>query len=123
VHQKRIGPVFVPATHSIDSGLYVEYYPISTITNGAPIEFDVNASGDDYVDFANSFLYVRAKITRDDGDDLNAADTVGPLNNFRHSLLSQVEVLLNGTLIPSSMNAHAYRACLETLLSYGSRRN
>ena len=55
----------VPATQtSIDSGVYVEYHPISSITSGAPIEFDVTASGDDYLDFANSFLYVRAKITR-----------------------------------------------------------
>ncbi len=30
---------------------------------------------------ANSFLYVGVKITRDNGDDLDAADTVGPVNN------------------------------------------
>jgi hypothetical protein len=50
----------VPATQtSVESGLYVEYHPISSINGGAPIEFDVSASGDDYLDLANSFLYVR----------------------------------------------------------------
>jgi hypothetical protein len=111
----------VPATQtSIESGTYVEYHPVASITGGAPIEFDVTASGDDYLDFANSFLCVRAKITRANNDDLDAADTVGPVNNFLHSLFSQVDVLLNGTLITSSTNTYAYRAYIETLLSYGT---
>jgi hypothetical protein len=104
---------------SIESGIYVEYHPISNITGGAPIEFDVTATGDDYLDLANSFLCARAKITRINGDDLDAADTVGPVNNFLHSLFSQVDVSLNGTQITSSMNTYAYRAYIETLLSYG----
>jgi hypothetical protein len=110
----------VPATQtSIDSGVYVEYHPISSITSGAPIEFDVTASGDDYLDFANSFLCVRAKITRANGENLDATDTVGPVNNFLHSLFTQADISLNGTLITSSMNTYAYRAYIETLLSYG----
>ena len=48
-----------------------------------------------------------------------ANETVDPVNNFLHSLFSQVDVTLNGTLITSSMNTYAYRAYLETLLSYG----
>ena len=111
----------VPATQtSIDSGTYVEYRPISSITGTAPIEFDVTASGDDYLDLANSFLCVQAKIMRANIDDLNANDTVGPINNFLHSLFSQVDVSLNGTLITSSTNTYAYRAYIETLLSYGA---
>ena len=110
----------VPATQtSIDSETFVEYHPISSITGAAPIEFDVTASGDDYLDLANSFLCVRAKITRVNNDDLDANDAVGPVNNFLHSLFSQVDVSLNGTLITSSTNTYAYRAYIETLLSYG----
>jgi hypothetical protein len=64
----------------------------------------VTATGDDYLDLTNSFMCARAKNTRINGDDLDAADTVGPVNNFFHSLFSQVDVSLNGTLITSSMN-------------------
>jgi hypothetical protein len=110
----------VPATQtSIESGTYVEYHSISSLTGAAPIEFDVSASGDDYLDLANSFLCVRAKITRVNNDDLDAADTVGPVNNFLHSLFSQVDVSLNGTLTTNSTNTYAYRAYIETMLSYG----
>jgi hypothetical protein len=40
------------------------------------------------------------------------------VNNFLHSLFSQVDVSLNGTMITSSTNTYAYRAYIETLLSY-----
>ena len=39
------------------------------------------------------------------------------MNLFLHSLFSQVDISLNGTLITASTNP--YRAMLETLLSYG----
>ena len=49
---------------------------------------------------------------------LNAAD--GPVNNWMHSLFSQVDVSLNGTLVTPSTNTYAYRAYIETLLSHGA---
>jgi hypothetical protein len=97
--------------------MYVDYHPVSSITGGAPIEFDVNATAEEYLD---SLLHVRAKIVKANGEDLEAANTVGPVNNFLHSLFSQVDVSFNGTLITSSTNTYAYRAYIETLLSYGS---
>jgi hypothetical protein len=37
-----------------------------------------------------------------------------------HSLFSQVDVSLNGTLVTPSTNTYAYRAYIETLLSHGA---
>ena len=108
-----------PTQTSIESGLFVEYRPILSLTDSAPIEFEIVSSGDDYIDFANSYLHVEAKIERSDGTALDAADTVGPVNNFLHSLFSQVDVSLNGTLITNSSNTYGYRAYLESLLTYG----
>jgi hypothetical protein len=51
---------------------------------------------------------------------MEAADNVGPaMNNFLHSLFSQVDVSLNGVLITNSSNTYGYRAYIENLLSYG----
>ena len=77
-----------PTQTSIENGTWVEYHPISTITNGALIEFDVSSSGEDYMDFANSYLYVRAKLQRANGDDMENDDQVGPVNHFLHSFLT-----------------------------------
>ena len=64
-------------------------------------------------------LYVKAKVTAVDGGDLAAGAAVAPVNLFLHSMLSQVGVSLNGTLITPSTNTYPYRAMFETLLSYG----
>ena len=37
-----------------------------------------------------------------------------------HSLFSQVDVSLNGTLVTPTTNTYAYRAYIETLLSHGA---
>ena len=61
----------VPATQtSIEYGNYVEYHPLSSITDSGPIEFDVSSSGKNYLDCANTQLLVKAKITRGNGEDI-----------------------------------------------------
>ena len=94
VRQDRVS---VPPTQtSIEYGKYVEYHPLSSITDSGPIEFDVSSSGQNYfLDFANTQLLVKAKITRGNGDDITDADHVGGVNLFLHSLLQQVDVSLN----------------------------
>jgi len=111
---------FVPPTQtSKEQGSWVEYHPLTTVSDGSPIEFDVSGTGDDYIDFANTILYVKAKVTQANGNNLGADAEVGPANLFLHSLFSQVDISLNGTLKTSSTNTYPYRAMLETLLTYG----
>jgi len=108
-----------PTQTSIQQAGWVEYQPLTSILGNAPIEFDVIGSGEDYMDLANVLLYVRAKIVKNNNEDLAAAATSAPVNLLLHSMFSQVDVTLNGTLISSSTNTYPYRSMLETLLSYG----
>jgi len=108
-----------PTQSSMEQGTWIEYHPLTTVAGGSPIEFDVGASGEDYIDFANAMLYVKAKITRADGTNLAVDSPIGPSNLFLHSLFSQVDFSLNGTLITASTKTYPYRAMMETLLSYG----
>jgi len=109
---------FVPPTQtSMEQGSWVEYHPLTMVSDGWSIEFDVSGTGDDYIDFANTMLYVKAKVTQDNGNNLAANAEVGLVNLFLHSLFLQVDISLNGTLITSSTNTYPYRAMLETLLS------
>ena len=108
-----------PTQTSMEQGSWVECHPLTTVSDGSPIEFDVSGTGDDYIDFANTMLYVKAKVTQANENNLAAAAEVGPVNLFLHSLFSQVDISLNGTLITSSTSTYPYRAMLETLLTYG----
>ena len=72
------------------------------------------------MDLANTMLHVQVKVTRANGTPIDAAEPVGPVNNWLHSLFSTVDLSLNDTLVTSSsFNSYPYRAYLETLLSYG----
>jgi len=120
VQNQELDVFSVPPTQtSIEQSSWIEYHPITILADGSPIEFDVNASGEDYIDFANILLCVRAKLTAVDGANLAADAAVGPVTLFLHSMFSQVDISVNGTLITSSTNTYPYRSVLETLPSYG----
>jgi len=108
-----------PTQTSMEEGSWIEYHHLTTVADGSPIEFDVSGTGKDYIDFANTLLYVKTKLTTNDGGNLANDAAVGLVNLFLHSLFSQVDISLNGTLITSSTNTYPYRAMLETMLSYG----
>jgi len=108
-----------PTQTSMEQDSWVEYHPMTTVADGSPIEFGISGTGEDYIDFGNTMLYVKAKVTAIDGTDLAADAAFGPVNLFLHSLFSQVDISLNGTLITASTNTYPYRAMMETLLSYG----
>ena len=74
-----------PTQTSIEHGQYVEYNPIAAIALGQPIEFNISGGGQDYLDLANTQLYVKAQILRQNGNPLQDADDVGPVNLFLHS--------------------------------------
>ena len=111
----------LPATQtSIEHAQWVEHRPVASIGTGGPIEFLLPGSGDDYLDVANTYLLVRARVTKANGNDIDPNTDVGPVNNWMHSLFSQVDVTLNGTLVTPSTNTYPYRAYIETLLSHGA---
>ena len=108
-----------PTQNCIIASHVVEHQPTASLDSGGPIEFLIPGSGDDYIDLSNTMIHVQVKVTQPNGNDLDAAAPVGPVNNWLHSLWSQVDVSLNGTLVTQSSNTYAYRAYVETLLTYG----
>ena len=108
-----------PTQNCIIASHVVEHQPTASLDSGGPIEFFIPGSGDDYIDLANTKIHVQVKVTQPNGANLDAAAPVGPVNNWLHSLFSQVDVFLNGTLVTQSTNTYAYRAFVETLLTYG----
>ena len=81
-----------PSQTSIVDSHVVEHQTMASLDSGGLIEFLIPGSGDDYLDLANTILHVQVKVTRANGDDLDLADPVGPVNNWLHSLFSQVDV-------------------------------
>ena len=53
-----------------------------------------------------------------DADSLGTLEKVGVINNLGHSLWEQIVLTINDTKVMESSNNYAYKAMLETLLSY-----
>jgi hypothetical protein len=105
-----------PTNTSITQGQFDEIKP--TI-NGSTIEFNYTGT-EDYIDLSKCYLELTANIynTANKTVKLDVNDTVGPVNNFMHSLFSQVEVKLNNKLIENSNTTYAYKSYITDLLNY-----
>ena len=109
-----------PTQTSIDGVRWVEHQPLTSLDSGALIEFMLPGTGGAYVDIANTYLLIQAKVVRGVGTD-HAADTqVAPVYNWLHSLFNQMDVFINDMLVTPSSNTYPFHAYVETLLSYGA---
>ena len=109
----------MPATQvSLEKGLWIDHQPVSSVSDGGPLTF-LCPGTEDYVDLAKTILVVRAKLTKANGNDLDANEHVCIVNNFLHSLFKQVDVFLKEKQVTQATGTYAYRAYLETLLNYG----
>ena len=52
-----------PTQTAVEEGQFIEIHPLASLAPGAPIEFALSGSGEDYLDLFNTFLHVRAKVT------------------------------------------------------------
>lgn len=119
-----------PTQSSVEDGSMHCYRPMASLSDTSPIEFVVTGHGDEYIDLAHTALYILVKIIPGTKDIEAAASTstpkrqepvaVGPINNWMHSIFSQVDIYLNQKCITPPSNHYNYRAYIENLLNYGS---
>jgi hypothetical protein len=105
-----------PTVTTMANGQWVEHFPISSLEDHSPVEFDIKGNGEDYIDLAQTYLYVKVKIIQGNGANLEADAKVGPINNFLHSMFSEIDMSLNGKLVTSSTGLYPYRAYFENLM-------
>lgn len=112
----------VPATDTTcDYSMYEEYQPLVNVQDSTnKIEFKIPGNGTHYLDLNDSFIRVTLKVSKRNGNNLEATSVMGTANLFLHSLFSQLDIYFNEKLVSTSNNGYAYRAYIETLLSYGS---
>ncbi|XP_028394387.1 uncharacterized protein F54H12.2-like [Dendronephthya gigantea] len=102
----------------MEKGFWEDIDPVTSITASDTIEFLCAANSGVYIDLANSYLHIKAKITMPDGANVAQDVQVGPVNLWMHALFSQVEVFLNNKLVTPSSTAYPYRAYMETILNF-----
>ena len=108
-----------PSQTSLEKGKYIQYNPVSILSNNGPIEFLIPGESSSYIDLSNTLLHVRARVKKQNGTVLANDSNVAPVCNFLHALWSQCDLFLNGVLVTQASNTYPYRAYIKTLLSFG----
>ena len=104
-----------PTDISINAYRMVTIQPTTTGIN--PTEFIVPGL-DDFVDLGRSYFTMELSLKKDDNGNLVANQKLWPVNNLAHSIIKQIDLQLNGTLISPQSDTYHYKAYLETLLNY-----
>lgn len=97
----------------------VEFYPISPLSAGDPIQFDIPETLTQLTD-PNFFLKITVKITEGDGTPLKDNAIVAPCNLALHGIFRDVILKANGTILNQATGTYPYRAYFETNYTYST---
>ena len=89
------------------------------ITGTTPTDFQVNAQGD-FVDLNRSYFDVELQLSSTDYNNFartadNTDTMIALVNNFAHSIVKQIIMRLNETLISEQTDTYHYKVYMETL--------
>ena len=112
--------LLLPTELGFRKGKSIDCHPITSLSDGGKIEFKVSRSGKEFLDLARSYLdlYLKVKVSKPNGSNLDSAAKVGFTNYPIASLFNQVDVVLGGKLMSSATNTYAHHSILEVLLNY-----
>ena len=112
----------IPPTMTTMQGTqWNDYHPIASLdSHHAPIKFRIPLHTEFYTDLSQAYLYIKFRILKQTGEDLDTDAKVFPINNFFHSMFSGIDLYINNKMITNNSDTYPYRAYLENLFSYGS---
>lgn len=105
-----------PTNTAVIKTMEVEHQPMSALQEGSAVEILVPALTNEYWDLHNSRLYMRVKMTRKNGNDMQANDVAAPINDIFNSFWKNVELKVGQKEISHSNSMHAYRSFIDHLL-------
>ena len=110
---------------SVNTGVishkWIQYRPISQISNTGVMEFYIPGTSDRYINLKCSNLQIKGKIEKGDGSKLSDDEFVGLVNAPLHSIWSQIDLSLQQNVINNEVGTnYAYKAYLDLLLNKSS---
>jgi len=68
---------------SIENSQFVQYRPVSSLSESSTIEFDIPISPEEYLDLQNVYLWIKGKVVQQNGTDFPAAQAGSPCSPGR----------------------------------------
>lgn len=105
---------------SLYSREWIEYRPISQITEGSALDFNIPAQSSAYIDLKRSVLNVKIRLVQADNSPVQDNMVLGPVNLPLHALFSQIDVALQQTPHTQWGTNYPYKAYIDTILKTNS---
>ena len=105
----------LPTDISINAYRMVTIQPTTIGIN--PMEFIIPAL-DDYVELGRSYFTMELRLKKSTSANLVVNENLWPVNNLAHSIIKQIDLQLNGTLISPQSDTYHYKAYIEDCLNF-----
>lgn len=102
-----------PVQTSIASSSWIDFHSLSDPSSSNQLEFLINGSQDEYIDFNDTKLYLRIKVTSTPAESL-----IAPVNSLISSLFSDVSIQLNDITVQGGEPYYPYKAMIENMLLF-----
>ena len=103
-----------------ENGSFQTIYPVTSIGGSNPndLEFVINASDNDYLDFGETLMSLR--VLKGDGKPIDKDVDIEAENYLFESLFADVVMFLNNTLVEGSSNMYSQKAKIESKINYST---
>jgi hypothetical protein len=112
-----------PVNTGILSHKWIQYRPISQISNTGLLEFTIPGTSTSYINLACSFLQIQGKIIKGNGEEISKTDDVAFINLPLQTFWRQIDISLQQNIISHRVGTnYAYKAYLDTLLNVSEKK-
>ena len=87
-------------------GSLVDVYPIASVSDTGPIEFEFEGKQQDLLDLAHMLLFVMVQLVKSDGSEIDCGRKVASVTLSLHSLCGHLDINLNGRKISDESSTY-----------------
>jgi len=111
----------IPVQTAIEATVYENIPPKSQLNSGAHVEFNFSTGNKEYLKPNDTHLQTRFRVKLRKIDNTPILDTdwekVSLVNNFAHSMWSQVDLYINDVCVSSSLPTYAVMAYFQSIVN------
>ena len=108
--------------HSVQTDIIgnvvTDYYPLTSLSAGGPIEFHIPGTVDEYIDLSDISILLHLKITTKTGKAITAGDKICFVNQPISSIFQDVFLTIGDTQVEGGQHSYPYNAYLSSLLQF-----
>ena len=102
----------------IIGNMVTDYYPLTSVQSGGPIEFFVPGTVDEYIDLSDLQILLNLKITKKGGGKIAAGEKVCFVNQPLSSIFQDVFLTIGDTQVEGGQHSYPYNGYLSSLLQF-----